>query len=176
MNALRIKNTSKSDLSFFITARITFTCNCSLYRPFLFSDVPTNEEKSKNVTTKSFMSLACWAETAELVSGSTNENVEAILSNVLPQMSDSLRSGYFAVSREPNASSQLIKICFEPGILPTVNDLDQLYPTASLRFAKGLPFFQLPQNDEHIKGVLITLSPDRFFYSGGPSKRSCDRL
>ena len=122
------------------------------------------------------MSLACWAETAELVSGSTNENVEVILSNVLPQMSDSLRSGYFAVSREPNASSQLIKICFEPGVLPTVNDLDQLYPTASLRFAKGLPFFQLPQNDEHIKGVLITLSPDRFFYSGGASKMSCDRL
>ena len=109
----------------------------------------------------SFIALMCNSTNAELVSDSpTNELLTAVFTN-LPKLGPILKGGYFAVKGN---TKELNELCFEPKQLLTIAELAQLYP--SFRSAKTLPFFTIPGNTEHVKGIKVNLREDKSLYGG----------
>ena len=111
----------------------------------------------------SFIGIMCNSTHAELISDSLkNDLVAAVFVNV-PKLVSNLKGGYFATKTK---SADLDELCFEPKELMTIAQLAQLYP--SFRSVKSMPFFAVPGDGEHVKGVKVNLRKDKAL-SGGTS-------
>lgn len=96
-----------------------------------------------------------------MVSDSLNNDlVKAVFANV-PKLVPNLKGGYFAVKEN---SKELNELCFEPKKLLTMAELAQLYP--GLRSAKTMPFFKVPAENEHVKGIKVNLREDKALHGG----------
>ena len=124
-------------------------------------DIPANTVATKTVEANSFIALMCNSTTADLVSDSlSNDLVKAVFANV-PKLVPNLKGGYFAVKEN---SKELSELCFEPKKLLTIAELAQLYP--GFRSAKKMPFFEVPGNKEHVKGIKVNLREDKALHGG----------
>lgn len=103
----------------------------------------------------------CNATNAELATDSLENDLVAAAFANLPQISPNLMGGYFAVKGN---SGELSELCFEPSQLLTIAELAQLYP--SFRSAKPMPFFKVPGDKKHVKGIKVTLRNDKALYGG----------
>lgn len=103
----------------------------------------------------------CNSTNAELVSGSLNNDLVTAAFTNLPKIAPNLMGGYFAVKGN---SKELTELCFEPSQLLTIAELAQLYP--SFRSAKPMPFFAVPGDDKHVKGIKVNLREDKALYGG----------
>lgn len=109
----------------------------------------------------------CNSTQAELISDSLkNELVAAVFVNV-PKLVPNLMGGYFAIKSD---SKDLDELCFEPKNMPTMAQLAQLYP--SFRSAKSMPFFTVPGDNEHVKGVKVNLRKDKTLNGGKSARRN----
>ena len=152
-----------------ITRRISFIVFFSGNFPFL-SEIPENLDPTKLVDAYSFISLMCNSTHAELISDSLkNELVAAVFVNV-PKLVPNLMGGYFAIKSD---SKDLDELCFEPKDMLTMAQLAQLYP--DFRSAKSMPFFTVPGESEHVKGVKVNLRKDKAL-NGGKSARGNNLL
>ena len=149
-----------------ITRRISFIVFFS--GNFLFlSEILENLDPTKLVDPYSFISLMCNLTHAELISDSLkNELVAAVFVNV-PKLVPNLMGGYFAIKSD---SKDLDELCFEPKNMLTMAQLAQLYP--SFRSAKSMPFFTVPGDNEHVKGVKVNLRKDKALNGGKSAKRN----
>lgn len=109
----------------------------------------------------SLIALMCNSTNAELVSGSLNNDLVTAAFTNLPKIAPNLMGGYFAVKGNPK---ELTELCFEPSQLLTIAELAQLYP--SFRSAKPMPFFAVPGDDKHVKGIKVNLREDKALYGG----------
>ena len=116
---------------------------------------------TKTVEPDSFMAVMCGATEAELVSDSLKNDLVAAVFVNLPKLVPSLKGGYFAIKEN---TGELDEICFEPKELLTITQLAQLYP--NFRAAKSMPFFNVPGDDEHVKGVKVNLRKDKALNGG----------
>ena len=124
-------------------------------------DIPQNTAASKTVEPNSFIALMCNSTRVELVSDSLNNDlVKASFANV-PKLVPNLKGGYFAVKEN---SKELNELCFEPQKLLTIAELAQLYP--GFRSAKTMPFFKVPADNEHVKGMKVNLREDKALHGG----------
>ena len=98
---------------------------------------------------------------AELISDSLKNDLVAAVFVNLPKLVPNLKGGYFAIKVN---TVELDEICFEPKELLTIAQLAQLYP--SFRAAKSMPFFNVPGDDEHVKGVKVNLRKDKALNGG----------
>lgn len=109
----------------------------------------------------SFIGEMCGTTTAELLSDSLKNDLVAAVFVNLPKLVPSLKGGYFAIKAD---TSELDELCFEPKELLTIAQLAQLYP--SFRSAKSMPFFNVPGDTEHVKGVKVNLRKDKALNGG----------
>ena len=116
---------------------------------------------TKTVEPDSFLAVMCGATEAELVSDSLKSDLVAAVFVNLPKLVPSLKGGYFAIKEN---TGLLDEICFEPKKLLTITQLSQLYP--NFRAAKSMPFFNVPGDDEHVKGVKVNLRKDMALNGG----------
>ena len=103
----------------------------------------------------------CNSTIAELASGSVNNDLVTAAFTNLPKIAPNLMGGYYAVKKDTNGMNEL---CFEPSKLLTIAELAQLYP--SFRTAKPMPFFAVPGDGEHVKGIKVNLREDKALYGG----------
>lgn len=106
----------------------------------------------------------CNATNAQLASDSLKNDLVAAAFSNLPKISPNLMGGYFAVKGN---SKELSELCFEPSQLLTIAALAQLYP--NFRSAKPMPFFTVPEDKEHVKGIKVNLRKDKTLYGGTPN-------
>lgn len=144
---------SEACLLVFLTNKFIFlVCFCHS-----LPDIPPNTVATKTVEANSFIALMCNSTTADLVSDSlSNDLVKAV-----PKLVPNLKGGYFAVKEN---SKELSEWCFEPKKLLTIAELAQLYP--GFRSAKKMPFFEVPGNKEHVKGIKVNLREDKTSHGG----------
>ena len=147
-----------------ITRRISFIVFFSGNFPFL-SEIPGNLDPTKLVDAYSFISLMCNSTHAELISDSLKDELVAAVFVNVPKLVPNLMGGYFAIKSD---SKDLDELCFEPKDMLTMAQLAQLYP--DFRSAKSMPFFTVPGNNEHVKGVKVKLRKDKAL-NGGKSAR-----
>lgn len=148
---------SEACLLLFVTNKFIFlVCFCHS-----LPDIPANTVATKTVEANSFIALMCNSTTADLVSDSlSNDLMKAVFVNV-PKLVPNLKGGYFAVKEN---SKELSELCFEPKKLLTIAELAQLYP--GFRSAKKMPFFEVPGNKEHVKGIKVNLREDKALHGG----------
>ena len=116
---------------------------------------------TKTVEPDSFMAVMCGATEAELISDSLKNDLVAAVFVNLPKLVPSLKGGYFAIKEN---TGELDEICFELKEMMTIAQLAQLYP--NFRAAKSMPFFNVPGDDEHVKGVKVNLRKDKALNGG----------
>ena len=116
---------------------------------------------TKPVDPDSFIAVMCDSPNADLISDSLKNDLVAAVFVHLPKLVPNLKGGYFATKAN---STELDELCFEPKVLPTTAQLAQLYP--SFRSAKSMPFFTVPGDNEHVKGVKVTLRKDKALNGG----------
>ena len=131
----------------------------ALFHPL--PDIPQNTAATKMVESNSFIALMCNSTSAELVSDSLNNYlVKAVFANV-PKIVPNLKGGYFAIKEHSKALNEL---CFEPKKLMTIAELAQLH--SGFRSAKSMPFFTVPTDNEHVKGIKVNLRNDKALHGG----------
>lgn len=124
-------------------------------------DIPQNTAATKTVEQNSFIALMCNSTSAELVSDSLyNDLLTAVFANV-PKLVPNLKGGYFAIKEN---SKKLNELCFEPKKLLTIAELAQLYP--GFRSAKTMPFFTVPGDNKHVRGIKVNLREDKASHGG----------
>ena len=116
---------------------------------------------TKLVDPSSFIAVMCNATNAELISDSLKNDLVAAVFVNLPKLVINLKGGYFATKAN---SVELDELCFEPKQLLTIAQLAQLYP--NFRSAKSMPFFTVPGDTEHVKGVKVNLRKDKALHGG----------
>lgn len=131
--------------------------------PFL-SEIPENLDPTKVVDPNSFISLMCNSTQAKLISDSLKDELVAAVFVSVPKLVPNLKGGYFAKSD----SKDMDELCFEPKDMLTMAQLAQLY--SNFRSAKSMPFFTVPDDNEHVKGVKVNLREDKTL-NGGKSVR-----
>ena len=131
------------------------------------SEIPENLDPTKLLHPYSFISLMCNSTQAELISDSLKDELVAAVFVNVPKLVPNLMGGYFAIKSD---SEDLDELCFEPKDMLTMAQLAQLYP--SFRSAKSMPFFTVPGNNEHVKGVKVNIRKNEALNGGKSARRN----
>ena len=124
-----------------------------------------DKEDKKVVDKSSPIFMICNAQEAYHAQGThANEIPSEIYDNYAKSAAQNLKSGYFAKTTKQESQGSIDVYCFEPGLLPTIKQLQQDFP--SYKTVPSLPSYSKPGGDAKVPFVTLGVKPDNSLFSG----------